>query len=182
MSGVLAPVLALLFIWATIAIHPWFSFPKNALSDLGALKTPRHWVYDLGMILVGSLGVLFVFGVPALTNSPVGILGVIVFAAGFLNLVLVGIFPGGTGPHNMVSMLFFLLTTIGILMVGVDQLLKGETVVWGIFLVSLVALGLVSVSLVGTIKHLGAAVPETIGAFAFSEFTIVFGLRLLRLL
>ena len=180
--GILAPLLALLFIWAAIAIHPWFNFPGHALSALGALKAQQHWVYNLGMILVGSVGIVFASGVPSLANSLLGIGGVGVFVAGFLNLVLVGIFPGGTGPHNTVSMLFFLLSTIGILLLGIDQLLDRKTRPWGVLLISLIALGLTSVLLVGTIEHLGAAIPETIAAFAFSEFSIVFGLRLLGLL
>jgi len=182
LCGILAPVLALIFIWASISLHPYFNFPDYALSHLGALDTPKHIVYNVGMVLTGLTGILFSLGVPRLVNGKIGVVGIFVFACGFFSLALVGVFPGGTRPHNTVSMLFFTLSTFGILIVGLDQLIGASTRIWGVLLIALIALGLVSVILVGKIPHLGAAIPETIGAFAFSEFSIIFGLRLLKIL
>ncbi len=182
LCGILAPIVALVFIGASIMMHPEFNFPDYALSHLGALDTPDHIIYNVGMVLTGLMGMLFSCGVPRLVNTKIGILGILVFAAGFFSLALVGVFPGGTSPHNTVSMAFFTLSTFGILILALDQLLKTATRAWGILLLALIALGLVSATLVGKVPHLGAAIPETIGAFAFSEFSIIFGLRLLKLL
>ncbi len=182
LCGIMAPVLALIFIGASIAMHPEFNFPGYALSHLGALKTPNHIVYNVGMVLTGLMGILFSCGVPRLVNGKIGILGIIVFASGFFTLALVGVFPGGTSPHNTVSMAFFTLSTFGILILALDQLLKQSSRPWGVLLLAVISLGLVSVILVGKIQHLGAAIPETIGALGFSEFSIIFGLRLLKIL
>ncbi len=182
LCGILAPVVALIFIGAAIMMHPEFNFPDYALSYLGALKTPHHIVYNVGMVLTGSMGILFSFGVPRLVNGKIGIIGILVFVAGFFSLILVGVFPGGTSPHNAVSMAFFTLSTFGILIVAFDQLLKQPTRPWGVLLLAVISLGLVSATLVGKIPHLGAAIPETIGAWGFSEFSIIFGLRLLKIL
>ena len=180
--GILAPILALVFIGVSIMIHPEFNFPDYALSHLGALDTPDHIIYNVGMVLTGCTGILFSCGVPGLVNTKIGVLGILVFASGFFSLALVGVFPGGTSPHNTVSMAFFTLSTFGILILALDQLLKSSTRLWGVLLMALIFLGVISAVLVGKIPHLGAAIPETIGAVAFSEFSIVFGLRLLKLL
>lgn len=176
--GILVPLVALIFIGYCIAIHPWFSFPDNALSDLGAVGTSYNFVYNLGMITTGVIGLIFIAGIGGLVGR-VGLIGAAIFSLGLVSLILVGVFPGGTGPHVSVSIAFFALCALGTFVIGVDQICDRSNRAWGVFLIGIVALGLVSVMLCGTIPHLGAAIPETIGAFAFSEFSIAFGARLL---
>ncbi len=179
--GVVTPLIALVFIASCIAIHPWFTFPGNALSDLGSVDTSYNYIYNIGMVSTGLVGLVFAAGVRELVGR-IGLVGIAIFSLGLVSLILVGVFPGGTGPHVTVSLAFFGLCTLGTFIVGIDQLLAPSSRPWGVFLMGVIALGLVSVILDGTIPHLGAAIPETIGAFAFSEFSIVFGLRLLDLL
>ncbi len=179
--GILGPSIAFFFIALSIQLNPWFSWPDNALSDLGAIGESYNYVYNLGMVLSGIGGALFSTGLPRLTNNKIGLAGTAVFGAGMLSLALVGVFPSGTSPHVTVSLAFFGLATLGITIVGVDQLFDENTGPWGAFSMSIVVLGVASVVLIETIPYgLGAAIPEMIGAVAISEFSICFGARLIK--
>lgn len=82
-----------------------------------------------------------------------------------------------------VSQGFFLFCYLGMMVTGVDQLRESSGRLWGVFILAIVGFALASVMLVRTIPYdLGAVIPETTVAIAFSEFSIVFGVRLLKIL
>lgn len=178
--GVITPIIAFSTIYLAILLHPWFSWADNALSDLGACDTSYNYVYNVGMIFTGIFGVLFSLNLHKLMKGRVGKIGTVIFGGGMIFLTLVGVFPSGTPPHNTVSMAFFTLCTMGLVVIGCDQVHATEEG-WGAFTLSLVISGLSSLGLINTIPYeLGAAIPEAIGAIAFSLFSIVFGLRLTK--
>lgn len=180
--GVVSPLVAFGAIGASILLHDWFSWADNALSDLGALGTSYNLVFNLGLIVAGVLGVIFSLGLPKLIDEKVGVSGVIIFGVGMISLTLIGVFPSGTEPHEFVSIAFYALTTLALTIIGVDQLRGSSDRVWGIFVLSIIALALASIALINTIpRNLGAAIPEVIGALVISEFSIIFGIRLLKI-
>ncbi len=163
-------------------IHPWFNWADNALSDLGALGTPHNYIFNIGIILTGIIGLLFTLNIYKIMNTKIGKLGQFLFGLGLVFLILVGIFPSGTSPHNLVAISFFLFSTLGIVVVGVDQLFSKHTREWGLSLMFIITLGLTSLLLITTIPYdLDAAIPEAIGVIVFSEFSLGFGYRLLEL-
>lgn len=178
--GILSPVSAFGFITAAILIHPWFRWPDHALSGLGALGTTHNFVYNLGLIVTGVLGLVFVLGLWNFFESQISYLGSGLFGVGLVFLILVGVFPGGTGPHVFVSGAFFGFCAFGMLVIGLNLLRKPEERTWGVFMLAVLILGGAILWLGSTISYpLGAAIPETIGAVIFSQFSIVFGLRLI---
>lgn len=180
--GILAPPIAFAAIVSSILIHPWFRWADNALSDLGALKTPYNFVFNSGLIAAGLLFLIFLSGFRRQVNRWLGRVGIIFWYASAISLILIGIFPSGTSPHQTVSEAFYGLGFLAFLTLGIDQLRERSERVFGALVLSVMVLALVSVVLLMTIPYnLGAAIPEIIGAVAFSEFSIIFGAKLLRL-
>lgn len=176
----MGPIIALAFIAVSISLNPWFTWADNALSDLGAIGESYNIIFNLGLILSGIAGVLFVLHLPKLTNGKMGTAGVITIGAGMISLILIGVFPSGTAPHWSVSIGFYGLSAFGMSLIGIDQVRRGPTRPWGILLLSILFLAIASIGLISTIPYeLGAAIPEVIGAIAISEFSIAFGARLL---
>jgi len=119
-SGLLAFVIAYVFILASILINPWFNLFKNALSDLGRLGLENSYVFNAGLILAALIALTYI---PSLLNffkSRVGYMSTGVFFVAILHLLLVGVFPEGTKPHGLVSYEFFALMTLSLLMIGIS--------------------------------------------------------------
>ncbi len=182
LCGVLGPLIALGAIAASIHLHPWFSWADNALSDLGATGTSYNVVFNLGLIAAGIAGLVFTLGLPRLVSRRAGLAGVAIFGAGMISLILIGVFPSGMSPHGAVSVGFYALSLVGLVVLGVDQLRERSERAWGAFILSILGLALAAIVLCNTIPYnLGAAIPEIIGAIAILEFSVVFGARLLGL-
>lgn len=180
LSGLLSPVIAFIVISITIFLHPEFQWADYALSDLGAVGTTYNYIFNFGMIAAAIFGFLFATNLYQLRNTPLGVVGSIIFSLGVIFLILIGVFPSGTDPHEFVSYGFFILCTVGLVLLGIDQLFN-STWIWGVYPLSLVISGLSSLLLVNTIPYpLGAAIPEVIGIVAFSQFSIIYGIRLFR--
>lgn len=119
-SGLLAFVIAYVFIFVSILINPWFNLFKNALSDLGRLGLENSYVFNTGLILAALTAFTYI---PSLLNffkSRVGYMSVGVFFVALLHLLLIGVFPEGTEPHGFVSYEFFALMTLSLLMIGIS--------------------------------------------------------------
>lgn len=197
LSSILGPIVAVISISAAILIHPWFSFADNALSDLGAIGTSHNYVFNIGLILTGIFGLIFTLGLIRFLDRNMGKVAATIFGAGTVSLILIGIFPEGTAIHLFVSLGFFGLAALGILIVGIDQLRDQASRPWGIMILCLLILAGASIALTSTIPYdflqglvhkpsvnfgFPIAISETIGSIVYGEFTIVFGARMLGLL
>jgi hypothetical membrane protein len=163
-SGILSPIIAFLLISIAILIHPWFSFNKNALSDLGALHTQNNWVFNSALILGGILAMIFSWSIQGRGENAVENAGYVVFFVASFFMMLIGLFPEGTTIHWTVSVMFFLLSAIAIFTVGLGFILS-KRYVEGIFVIGLVMFAL---SLSFGIRWGGIAIPETIGAVSIA--------------
>lgn len=182
LCGILGPLIALGAIAAAIHLHPWFSWADNALSDLGATGTSYNVVFNLGLIAAGIAGLVFTLGLPKLVSRRAGLAGAAIFGAGMISLILIGAFPSGMSPHGTVSVAFYVLSLVGLVVLGADQLREHSDRAWGAFILSITGLALAAIGFCNTIPYdLGAAIPEIIGAIAILEFSVVFGARLLGL-
>ena len=180
--GITSPIIAFATIALSISLHPWFRWADNALSDLGAIGVHYNIIFNLGLILAGIFGLVFTLGLPWNIKRKMGLAGVVFFGAGIISLIMIGVFPEGTFLHRSVSIDFYMLGFIGMVTLGIDQLRGRSERVWGWFILSTLILAISAILLLTTIPYnFGAAIPETIGAIAFSEFSIGLGGRLIGL-
>lgn len=136
--GILAMVSALLWISVAILINPAFDFFTGALSQLGSPGANHPWVYNTGLMFTSIL--LFLFAVSLLLHSAnrVESAGSSFLMVAALFLALIGIYHGGTYPHDFVSLWFFMLSDIAILTWGIGLFLHDRT--WSAYVLLLAAL------------------------------------------
>ncbi|MFH1285432.1 MAG: DUF998 domain-containing protein [Candidatus Micrarchaeota archaeon] len=128
--GILSPLIALIFIFAALASAPWFSWEKNCLSDLGGVEGEGvNWwargtpslLFNFGVALSGVLACAFAFWLrkSGLAEGKLWEAGTILFLAGALALVGIGVFPEPFGVlHSVASILFFVLVPVSMLLMG----------------------------------------------------------------
>ena len=163
--GLLSPPVALTFISVSIAIHPWFDWNENALSDLGATGTGHAWVFNIGLILAGTFAMAFSTYLIEEAEGTGEKAGAILFFLASLSMALIGIFPEGTSPHFEVSALFYLLSVIAMSIYGVC--LWRRHTPYGPASLVMVALGMAMAFIPGWTS---AAIPEAIGAVAIGAW------------
>jgi hypothetical membrane protein len=108
--GVLGAVIAYPFIAVSIILTPWFNFYNNALSDLGniAWNAPVAYVFNLGLILSGSLVALFALTTSFKYRSWKYLSWSVMLTVAGIDLALIGVFPEDAGRlHGLVSTIFF---------------------------------------------------------------------------
>lgn len=135
-NGLLAFIIAYVFILASISVNPWFDLFKNALSDLGRLGLENNYIFNTGLIVAALTALTYV---PSLLNffrSKIGYMSVGVFLVAIFHLLLIGIFPEGTKPHGFVSYEFFALMTLSLLLIGVSLIVEGSSK-YGIIFITL---------------------------------------------
>ncbi len=106
-TGVIAAVLAWLFIVISISVNPWFVFTRNAFSDLGGPYATDPWIYNYGLITTSVFVDLYSINLLLISRNKIeDFASAFVFIAG-LFLALIGIYHAGTRPHVFVSTWFF---------------------------------------------------------------------------
>lgn len=174
--GMLAPIIVYIFTGISILIHPGFDWSSDALSKLGAVGTSYNNIFNFGLMIGGIAGLIFTFAIFRFVETKGGIVGVSLFGAGVVCLILVGVFPQGNTPHVYVSLLFFILSLAGMIILGVDQLWDFTEAIWGIFILSSVIL--IGISLFIVYKDIGTAMLEFLSSIPIVLFLLVFGARL----
>ena len=121
LSGVAAPLFAFTVLGLSIRSSPWFSWTKNALSDLG-VSGPGSYIFNYGLVLTGMLAMVFSLGLYELAESSVsGRLGFLLSVAGDVFLSGIGIFPETSGRiHYYVSVAFFVSMPLSMLALGIS--------------------------------------------------------------
>ncbi|MCD6380865.1 MAG: DUF998 domain-containing protein [Candidatus Odinarchaeota archaeon] len=158
--GLMVPFIAFGSIGLAIYTHPWFSFDKNALSDLGAIWVPDNYIFNVGLIISGLMAIPFFLVLFYHFKDFIGKIGSIVFLMAIVSLISIGLFPEGTSIHYFVSVSFFMLSLVALLMMGASLTLRNRKI--GIFLLFDILLS-AAFSLIP--KWPAIAIPETIGSF-----------------
>ncbi|MGC9210394.1 MAG: DUF998 domain-containing protein [Acidilobus sp.] len=107
LTGPVAIVLAWAVIALSVAFNPWFSIWVNAFSDLGGPSASHPWIYNYGMMLVGSLVVAYGSCMVREGRNKLHDVGGSFFIVAGVFLALIGLFHEGTYPHLFVSKWFF---------------------------------------------------------------------------
>ncbi len=178
LCGLLAPFVAYGLIAVAILVNADFSFAGSALSDLGAPEAAHGNIFNFGLIFAGFLFIIFILSMFRLSESEVGLIGLIGLIIGAVCLILVGVFPKGAAPHNLAALLFYSFSIGGMIIFGLDQFLEFEHV-WGVFLWSNLGFALIAIGLVGTLSPEGIAIYQILGSIPIMQLCLVFGSRLM---
>jgi len=173
-AGVVATVVAFGMIFLTTTMAPWFSWPGDALSDLGHPdRWELYWIYNYGLMVAGTLGVVFAVRSALDRGTLAHVAGSLVMAVSLADLALVGYYHAGRDPHVLVSTLFFVTLTYGVFLYGSGEVLAGNVyrglgTIW---------LGLVHAAWWGVWGLVdlgdGVAIPEFVGALVVAGWTAV---------
>ena len=173
--GILAPLVAVFFIAASIVLSPWFSWGNNALSDLGrsaatdgASKSEVAPLFNFGLLLCGFLMILY--SVTSFRKHARYTSYVLVTVG--LTLQLVATFDEVYGSlHFLVSVMFFAALGFSSLSYAIEKrsVLAFAALVVGV--VSWIVYGL-------DIYSAGIAVPETISSMAAVTWVMLSALRI----
>jgi hypothetical membrane protein len=175
MFGILAPLIAIIFIVASIVLLPRFSWWNNALSDLGRSATtevaPKSEVaslFNFGLLLSGFLTILY--SITSFRNHAKYTSYVLVIVG--LSLQLVATFDEVYDPlHFQVSVLFFVALGFASISYAVEKR--------SILAFAALIIGSVSWILYGMeIYRAGIAVPETISSMATVTWVMLSALRI----
>jgi len=167
--GIVGPLIAYISIGLSIALSPWFSWEKSALSDLGhAVKSQAALIFNLGLLLAGFLIMVYVITVFKRHAKYTSVFLVI----SALSLQLVATFDEVYGlPHVAVSVLLFLSLGVASLTYVVE---RKSYLAAAAFIIGLISWALHSMK----IYNLGVAVPETISSVMVSLWIIYSAIRI----
>ncbi len=171
--GMVVPVVAFSCILISISLSPWFSWTKNALSDLGVGEA--SWVFNFGLMASGTLTMIFAVGLWVTFRKRVlGRVGTIALFFGAIALFGIGVFSEAAGVvHFYFSVAFFVLFPISFFLLGASAILSGSgkfgsfTILMGIF-----------AAIPWTFSWDGVAIPEAISGLFASIWVIWEGVRL----
>jgi hypothetical membrane protein len=173
--GVLAPLVAIFFIAASILLSPWFSWGSNALSDLGrsaatdgVSKSEVAPLFNFGLLLCGFLMILYSFTIfrkhAKYTSYVLVITGLALQLVATFDEVYVSL-------HFLVSVLFFAALGFASLSYAVEKR--------SVLAFAALAVGSVSWMLYGLgIYSSGIAVPETVSSMAAVTWVMLSALRI----
>ncbi len=151
-----------------------FSWSINALSDLGVSRVA--YLFNYSIIITGILTIIFTVGfVKAYSKGVLFTLGGMILILGSISLTLVGVITENFGVlHDYVSVAYFCLFPIGIMLVGIsfirlEILFIGYlSFITGILAITSILSGLILRLTLGNeqyISHYGGfAIPEFIEA------------------
>ncbi|MEM1509105.1 MAG: DUF998 domain-containing protein [Thermofilaceae archaeon] len=162
-----------LVVLASALRNSWWSFYRHAFSDLGAPAAIDPWIYNIGLIVLGILVILFSLGLLSAARSKWSAFASGLFFVSGIFLALIGVYPGGTRPHTFVSTWFYMQSFIASTALGAALLLEDNRP-YGILLC---ALGMLPVPLGMFIEvsvgWLSVAIMEYVGAVFIAAAAIV---------
>jgi len=166
--GVAGAIVPCIFIAVSILLSPWFSWQRNALSDLGhTTRSSVAPVFNFGLLLGGVLILIYATMMyrrtTKYTSTCLGVAAVALQLVAAFNEVYGGL-------HFIVSVLFFV--SIGVFAL-VYSLEKKSYLGIPVFVI-----GLVSWGAHGRLYSAGIAVPETISSLACVTLVIYSALQI----
>ena len=168
--GFVGLLVVYLSIGVSILFSPWFSWQRNALSDLGhVMKSPVAPIFNLGLLLGGFLIIVYALTV---FREHVKYTSVCLVASAFL-LQLVATFDEAYGfLHGVVSVLFFVSIWITALINAIEKKSLKALIAFIISFGIWVLYGL-------KVYSAGIAVPEIISFTAVAALLMLSVIRIL---
>ena len=107
--GVVATVLGLTTITASLSLNPWFNVMGGALSDLGRIGLNTAWVFNNGLLIASFIAAIYVHCLINSFRHPISYVAAGIYLVSVGHLTLIAIFPEGTPYHLTISYEFFLM-------------------------------------------------------------------------
>ena len=169
-SGIAGVVVYWLFVAWSISRNPWFSFWKNALSDLGSPEMAMaSWIYNYGLIATAVFIVAFSVYLVLSAGNKLQTTGGAYISISAIFLALIGVFHAGTRPHSFVSTYFFVPFFLGMLLYGAGS--KETAIRYGSIL-------LFALAVLGTLVNWpSVALIETYEIALIMAFTLVVAIK-----
>ncbi len=173
--GILGPIIAITCTLLAISLSSWFSWTKNALSDLGVHETSAT-LFNLGLIISGMLILVFAVGLRmSLSRRFLCKIGASILALAAISLCEVGIFTEDYGDlHLYFSVAFFALISLSSFLIGASMIREPSEKILGAFII---LTGFVT-SVVWVFPWEGVAIPETISSLAVLVWIVILGIKL----
>lgn len=175
-AGTVGPIVTIAAIFVDIYLSPWFSWSRNALSDLGV--HPYSYIFNGSLIFEAAMNAIFVFVLHRIIRAK-GASMSLLFAAG-ISLGLVGIFNENSPDdlHLVFALIYFLLFPVAIIFFILrNKFFSGriQTVSVILAVVALIAIlvGIMQVFSVIKISDVGLAVTETIEAVLLGTWSVL---------
>ncbi|WP_173866238.1 DUF998 domain-containing protein [Thermococcus henrietii] len=166
-SGFAGGLVYWLFVAWSVSRNPWFSFWRNALSDLGGARATSPWIYNAGLVVTSFFVLAFAVYLISTALNKAQTVGGAYISVSAIFLALIGIFHEGTKPHVFVSTYFFVQFFLGTLIYGLG--LRRN--------VRVASLVLFALAVIGTLfKWPSTALLETYEIILVMAFTLVVAL------
>jgi len=165
-AGVVGWIVATTGIVVAILQAPWFTWTGHALSELGDPARASSTAFNLGLILSGALGVVFVLRVAPESENAFHWVGWVLMLATTVDLSLIGVFDITESLHGPVSVAFFVGLSFATLFYGSGEVLADRRRV-GLYDIWL-GIGHVTVWVLwgAGLGTSGVAIPEMVGSIA----------------
>ncbi len=178
--GIIGPIWALVSIFISIALSPWFSWTHNALSDLGNYATSSVAIlYNSGLIIAAIFAMIFALGFYAQEKERIiARIGVFFLFITAISLLGVAVFSEDFGSiHFYFSVALFGLFIITCFILGAHYISVTKTRWLGIlsFVIAVIAI-------IGWLIPWGpgVAIPESLTAFPVAILVAILAFRLYR--
>ena len=120
-AGVLAPVVLLATVLAGVLATPSYQWPTDPFSVVGGTDGVGALAFNAGLVLSGCLAVVFATALWRRWRPALGAL----YAVGGVGLVGAGLFPVGSGRHEIAA-LFFVTAWLPPLVAGAGEWRAGQ--------------------------------------------------------
>ncbi|MEO2152539.1 MAG: DUF998 domain-containing protein [Thermococcus sp.] len=166
-SGFAGGLIYWLFVAWSVSRNPWFSFWRNALSDLGGANATSPWIYNAGLMVTSFFVMAFAVYLISTAVNKAQTVGGAYISVSAIFLALIGIFHEGTKPHVFVSTYFFVQFFLGALIYGLGARRN----------VRVASLVLFALAVIGTLfKWPSTALLETYEIILVMAFTLLVAL------
>jgi hypothetical membrane protein len=173
--GIITPFFIFLGIFAAISISPWFSWERNALSDLGVSQNAGA-LFNTVLILGGIFVLLLGSGMYLALTGAATSAGAVMLILAAISLTAIGIFPENLEPHIYVSVAFFALLPLSQLTIGMSLMRDLDKRSLGMVSVSVA----IASAFVWSFPTEGVAIPEALASALGAFWSVVFGFKLYK--
>ncbi|MCL5665807.1 MAG: DUF998 domain-containing protein [Candidatus Thermoplasmatota archaeon] len=174
LAGTIGPVVTIIAIFVDIYLSPWFSWSKNALSDLGV--HPYSYIFNGSLIFEAAMNSVFIYVLYRTLRKKRGSL-TLLFISG-ISLGLVGVFNENSpyDLHLIFALIYFIVFPIAIILFVLrNDYFPGSiskiSVVMAIIALAVIIVGILQVFSVLKISGVGLAVPETVEAILLGAWS-----------
>jgi hypothetical membrane protein len=181
-AGFVAPLIVFFCILAAIGSWSQFSWINNALSDLGVVNGITATIFNIGLIVGGSIFLIFAAGLFRFAGAHLaGKIGPVIFGLACLMIVLIGVFNENFRPiHYIVSVGLFILMPVALLVLVAALWVQGRHTL-SVFTLTLSLFATAVWVLELTVHYTsGVAIPEFVSGLAGAIWVVVMSYLMLK--